>query len=1011
MATWAKGVDFKNSNNTSRIGGIGIYGTDSTINKLYIGLGTEPWNNAGLQLTSSAINFKGNKIYHAGDKPTASEIGAAASSHTHNYMPHTKYTTTQDADNIKTTGVYSFNATCTNAATSNHGTLITEFNVGTPYQLWMPDNANIIYKRNYTTSSGTWGSWNNTLANNISGNASTATTLQTARTLTIGNTGKSFNGSGNISWSLSEIGAAASSHSHNSLTTKGTNTINSTANDTTANWGAHGHSVHWYTQSGCLNGQPSQYGYILNLGSGTEVHQLWMTQASGNLAHRGGNGSGWNGSWKTILDSSNFTSYAASANHSHSNYAASSHTHNMISMKSSHVSDWTSSSAMNGKTYMGGWHGNLTSGTAGYISLGANGSSTLDLFIDGEVYVKENQKVYHPGNKPTAADIGAAASNHTHSYLPLSGGTMTGTLALKPGGSTLTGTGIATGNTQLIGTGTDTIYFGNPKTKIILESNSTPSVSVNGTIYTMYHTGNKPTASEIGAAAASHTHNYAAASHTHGLLHDTMIVEIPSTTTDNGWSMLNSSYNGFLLKSIRTNAKAPSWILGDYSAGIVFGGADTKGVLSMGYSSPTIKFAGGNGTKPVWNMALTGSSGKTYNMESLSANTATKLATARTINGTSFNGSANITTANWGTARTITIGNTGKSVNGSGNISWSLSEIGAAASSHTHSYLPLSGGTLSGSLSLNTSNAQITFKGYTDSSYYQLAHSSVNNVLFFGYNGVTKLGIHNDGSFIPVGNKLMNLGDNNNKFKTLYTDEIINDSAKLLSSKTTNTLEVRGTADNNTGAIKLGGGGCRIYGTGSATKMYVEGGIYTNKMIECGEGIVANGAVYPGKNAQGGWDCGLGDRRFYTVYCVNVNQSSDRNMKEDIHYIDNEIALLSTESENPTPFKDFICNDLKVATYKYKRQITIENEDGTSEVEDIEHEPQDSQIGFIAQDIRDTEIGSMFVYGEDGNMNYSPSGFTTVVAKALQEEIKTRDLEIEALKNRLKILEEKLGLQ
>lgn len=58
------------------------------------------------------------------------------------------------------------------------------------------------------------------------------------------------------------------------------------------------------------------------------------------------------------------------------------------------------------------------------------------------------------------------------------------------------------------------------------------------------------------------------------------------------------------------------------------------------------------------------------------ANAAVKLATARTINGTSFNGSANITTANWGTARTITVGNTGKSVNGSGNVSWSLGEIG-----------------------------------------------------------------------------------------------------------------------------------------------------------------------------------------------------------------------------------------------------------------------------------------------------------------------------------------------
>lgn len=57
------------------------------------------------------------------------------------------------------------------------------------------------------------------------------------------------------------------------------------------------------------------------------------------------------------------------------------------------------------------------------------------------------------------------------------------------------------------------------------------------------------------------------------------------------------------------------------------------------------------------------------------AATATTLQTARTINGTSFNGSANITTANWGTARTLTIGSTGKSVNGSANVSWSLSEI------------------------------------------------------------------------------------------------------------------------------------------------------------------------------------------------------------------------------------------------------------------------------------------------------------------------------------------------
>jgi hypothetical protein len=75
------------------------------------------------------------------------------------------------------------------------------------------------------------------------------------------------------------------------------------------------------------------------------------------------------------------------------------------------------------------------------------------------------------------------------------------------------------------------------------------------------------------------------------------------------------------------------------------------------------------------------------------ASTATTLQTGRTINGTSFNGSANITTANWGTARTITVGNTGKSVNGGANVSWTLAEIGA---------LPAAGGTLTGDLE-NTS--------------------------------------------------------------------------------------------------------------------------------------------------------------------------------------------------------------------------------------------------------------------------------------------------------------------
>lgn len=68
------------------------------------------------------------------------------------------------------------------------------------------------------------------------------------------------------------------------------------------------------------------------------------------------------------------------------------------------------------------------------------------------------------------------------------------------------------------------------------------------------------------------------------------------------------------------------------------------------------------------------------------AATATKLQTAHSINGTNFDGTGNITTTNWGTSRTLTIGNTGKSVNGGSNVSWSLSEIGASAIGHTHNY-------------------------------------------------------------------------------------------------------------------------------------------------------------------------------------------------------------------------------------------------------------------------------------------------------------------------------------
>lgn len=140
------------------------------------------------------------------------------------------------------------------------------------------------------------------------------------------------------------------------------------------------------------------------------------------------------------------------------------------------------------------------------------------------------------------------------------------------------------------------------------------------------------------------------------------------------------------------------------------------------------------------------------------ADTATKLKTARTINGTSFDGSGNITTANWGTARNIGIVNsdgTGTavtvSVNGSGNINLKLpatikaaltgnaataTKLATARTINGVSFdgsanitvadstkLPLAGGTLTGKVKLYNSDAstglqsgQLTI-GSTNSAY------------------------------------------------------------------------------------------------------------------------------------------------------------------------------------------------------------------------------------------------------------------------------------------------------
>ena len=132
------------------------------------------------------------------------------------------------------------------------------------------------------------------------------------------------------------------------------------------------------------------------------------------------------------------------------------------------------------------------------------------------------------------------------------------------------------------------------------------------------------------------------------------------------------------------------------------------------------------------------------------ASTATILQTARTINGTSFNGSANITTANWGAARTIKIGNTAKSVNGSQDLTWTLSEIGVPSGG---AYLPLSGGTLTGYLDFNDKSGNGLNWTTDNGTRFRLRPYSPGNIL-----QVTVLGSNTDNAEMGA----FNIKDNGN---------------------------------------------------------------------------------------------------------------------------------------------------------------------------------------------------------------------------------------------------------
>lgn len=282
----------------------------------------------------------------------------------------------------------------------------------------------------------------------------------------------------------------------------------------------------------------------------------------------------------------------------------------------------------------------------------------------------------------------------------------------------------------------------------------------------VYHAGNKPTASEIGAAASNHTHSY---------------LPLSGGTLTSSIKFSGGGYNNHAIRMEAGDANGAFIGIGAGGLTVIGSGESTNAVrtaLTNGAdetmivaSDQTIRFLTGlqNGYDSAKEVSIN-TSGVINAPQGMTGNasTATKLQTVRTINGTNFDGSANITTANWGTARTITIGNTGKSVNGSANVSWSLSEIGAAASSHTHNYA----GSSSAGGAANTATKLQTARTINGTSFDGSANvTTANWGTARNLNGVSVNGSTN--YTIPVENYYCNVGDNNtNLYHRILTTDI-----------------------------------------------------------------------------------------------------------------------------------------------------------------------------------------------------------------------------------------------
>lgn len=702
-----------------------------------------------------------------------------------------------------------------------------------------------------------------------------------------------------------------------------------------------------------LNGLGKNDGIILSApwSSANYGHQIFLDDNSYTIAHRYRNSETWS-AWKTLIDSSNIGSQSVS----HASTADSTTTATQLSSSAGSATQpvYFSGGKPVATTYTLGksvpsnavftdtntWRGiqnNLTSDST-TDSLSAAQGKVLKGLVDGKAASSHTHAIAQISNLQSTLD-GKSNTNHTHDL-----NQMINTLTNGTSDPVDTDYYIA----QYTGGGsTTTTYHRRPHSALwnYIKSKANSVYQPKGSYAASSHTHDDRyyTESEINTKLASksdtsHTHNYVVGSYT-----GNGGQQKPNYFGTNkvGFLMMNTTVNG--------DSNCKDWIIMDCYGGNDVGGSVALGVNrqklaayimrsaaersswaesaellhTLNYTSYTVTKTG-SGASGTWGINITGASGSCTGNAATASN-ASKV-NGHTVNSDVPSGAKFTDTNTWrplGTAaNTACAGNDSRLSNSrpasdvyswakaSSKPSYSWSEITSKPStftpaSHTHAYIPLSGGTITGSIIRSSGGSWISARNNVAVRGTATGKDSWNPVVGQatpnGYWTIGNLASNDNLAFSYTSNTNYNAG--NNSATTVYLPV---QEGTIITSATIGSQSVKyATSAGSAGSVAWGNvsGKPSSYTPSSHThddRYYTETEINTKLGAKLGA-VSANGyygMARPDGNTSdwirtttvgiipyqsggaGGGHCGLGTSSWYfsnayidTVNCVNASVS------------------------------------------------------------------------------------------------------------------------------------------